>query len=238
MVKDRTEIGEAEGVGVIKEDSIFERFYYSFSVFFLSKRALYAWLFLIINLLGLFCKNKYAKSLSVHSFLYLIIGFIIFANDTMMSRHLFGYFFLLSVFVLMFLLTSVSSQKIKYYILTFFVIFGGLNLSLTLYNNIKRNDKNNLLLEKELRKIIHKDAFVGGALNFWFFVPHSDFISYYNRRGISVDDCEYIIIDQIDSDFYNKYNERNEDYSVVYEQNTKHYGMVKVLKKNNFNILR
>ena len=214
--------------GFEKNDTFIERFLFAFRFWFLTPRLLFSLFFISIISIGIFQKRSVVKLLSILALLYLVIAFIVFANDKFMTRHVFTYTFIVATVVFVLLMRSFNKRVLLFVLIPLFAI----NFMATSYNNFSKRENANLILQKEIRERIPAVSTVYGALNFWFFAPESSYFSNFYRFEQFCRDYDFLIINEFEKtallsgfqgiDF--------EKYKLIYELHTRQYGWVRLYK--------
>jgi Dolichyl-phosphate-mannose-protein mannosyltransferase len=220
--------------------SIKERILVFIRFWFLSSRIIFSLPFLLVLLHGFFLKQKIAQTFSIFGITYLLAALIIFGNDLGMTTYIFNYSIVFSVLIIPFSLEYfervISRKRI---VLIFFISYFPINLGASIFNNIQKYEHVNSRIENELPKKIPIGKNVLGPIEFWFSIPHSNYMSYFYPLQILEEyrnRFDYVIVKEKDNfDIPGKFGVMINDttkYKEIYAfKNSKNYGNIVLYKK-------
>jgi hypothetical protein len=171
------------------------------------------------------------KLLSSITLIHFVLTFFIFKNDIGMFPTTHSYFLAVSVIIFPFVLEKGLKKKwLMVKSLTIFVVL--INFSATTFNNLKKKENSNIKLAHELKLIVPSNSSVFGPIEFWFFLPNTNYISnMYLKSELNFSDFEYVILQNTPAN--GMFSAANGMYTLVYENSSKQYGKVELYKRIN-----
>jgi hypothetical protein len=215
-----------------------------FSHYFMHKHAIYFIPLILLLLLGLFLKkkNRLVFYSSLMGSLVFCISIILFKNDVLEKLMFYVLVFSILNFALL------INTKISKYILIAISAYLILMLFANIYYDIKKYEPVNSLLEKKLQIIILENARVMGPLEFWMFIPKTQFKSTYYRWQHVIDfkrlpsEFEYFLLFSKDgNNIYQNVHDINQIFKqcpgskLIYETYSKNYGKIELYSLKNQN---
>lgn len=200
---------------------------------FLSKHTLYMVPLLGITLLSCWSKERSIKVLAYITFSYFILFPFLFSTDLMMIGLGLEYVAFLATLLVAPSAEYVDQFHFKKAIWSLFAMYCILNVGISYYfNYTKKFEQCNTLLRKEIRAIIPTDAVVFASIRQYpLIMENTCFSDHY--RGTLPDSFDYIVVNSSDAykyDISEDVLQSIDDYTLIYERDTKQYGAVSVYK--------
>lgn len=104
----------------------------------------------------------------------------------------------------------------------------------TTFNYIKRYEKCNSILAKEIDFIVPDNSLVFGSIRFWPFKMNSTYYCDHNGMENIPTEYDYLILSSVDEQLFQdtelmkRIEDSKEKYKTIYTRNTKQYGTITI----------
>ena len=200
------------------------------------KHAIYTLPFLCINILLIIVKSEY-KWLSIINLFFVFSFPLVFSGDINMVGNSVAFFTVTSIVITVVFLNEIFLRR-RYanHVFWGMILFCLFNYSISLiYNYRIKYERCNSVLQAEVNEIIPDNSVVFGALRLYPFKMSSIYYSDHYRKQDYPASYDYLLINSQDERVYEMYNtikDKESDYTLIYERDTKQYGLVTVWKNN------
>ncbi|MBN2399727.1 MAG: glycosyltransferase family 39 protein [Candidatus Aminicenantes bacterium] len=206
----------------------------------LDKNAIYFLPLMFLLVFGLFLKksNKRAFNSSLMGCFVFCTSLVLFSSSGF--DMLMPYVLVFSIFNIAFIIASTRSKFIFVAISTYLILL----LAANIYYDIKKFEPMNSLLARELEAIVPENAKIIGPVEFWMFLPKTQFKATIYRWPQEVDfrqlplEFDYFLLFSRDrhnkNRYINKINDTLRQYSgskLIYETYSKNYGKIELFAK-------
>lgn len=199
---------------------------------FLSKHAIYMIPLLIVAMISCWNKNASVRIVSSVTIAYAVLFPFLFSTDLMMVGLGLDYVAILATLLVGPFFDQYANKKIILPIL--FGLYCVVNLGISYYfNYVSKYEKCNSILQNELKAIIPQDAIIFTPIRQYPMVMKNPCNSDHSWKGMC-ESFDYIILNSQDKDIYEnsiRIQTQLEDYELIYERDTKQYGVVQVFER-------
>lgn len=203
--------------------------------FFCSKTTLY--MLILLPVIGWSSANseKRERILAYITIAYFILFPFLFSTDMMMIGLGADYVALVGTILIAPCVERLMEYRYSKACITIFALYCVINIGLSYYFNYKvKYEKCNSVLEKEIPTIIPQDAMVYTPIRQYPMVMRNTCYSDHYRGNVP-DAYDYIVLNSQDAERYDNTEyvlQYINDYTLLYEKETKQYGMIEVYKRN------
>ena len=204
------------------------------------KHGIYTIPFLAINLYAI-VKNKHVRWIAIPNLVFVFTFPILFSTDLAMVGNSALYYSLVSIIVCCYVVNQVFGEKInkgkQVGVLIVMLLLCVFNWSVsTAFNYLKRYEKCNTILAKDIDEIVPDNSLVYGAIRFWPFKMKSTYFCDHNGKENVPSEFDYLILNSQDEYYYKgvaimqHVEATKAQYELIYTKQTKQYGIVTIWK--------
>lgn len=203
------------------------------------KHGVYTIPFFLINVYAI-VKKIDIRWLAIVNIIFLCTFPFIFSSDLAMVGNSVLYFSLGSIIVFAAIFSdlekSLTHNKLRVVlILCLLFCIGNYSISIA-FNYLKRYEKCNSILVKEVDSIIPDGALVFGAIRFWPFKMNTNYYCDHNGKELTPTEYDYLLFNSQDEMAYKDVHivknvkKSLDNYELIYTRDTKQYGTITIWK--------
>lgn len=185
-------------------------------------------------------KYKTLRWITIPNLIFIFTFPLLFSTDLAMVGNSVLYYSLLSIVVCCMLIKDWFCQfnisnKRQSLLLLLCILFCIFNWGIsTTFNYIKRYEKCNSILAKDIDTIVPDNSLVFGSIRFWPFKMNSTYYCDHNGMENIPTEYDYLILSSVDEQLFKdtelmkRIEDSKEKYKTIYTRNTKQYGTITI----------